>query len=464
MTKKNMPTETLRFIDLFAGLGGFHLALKELGHECVFASEISEELADLYELNHGLRPSGDIRNIAIDAIPEHDILCAGFPCQPFSKAGRQMGFDCPQWGMLFHSIVEILRFHQPEYVVIENVPNILRHRGGETRLNIIGKLQLEGYEVRDSLLSPHQFGIPQIRERAFIVGRRSGMKDFSWPECSNNPDLSIASVLEPNPSDARQLSPTYINYLEVWQEFLDIFPKNEEIPSFPIWTMEFRADYPYVKRSPAGHGFTKLGRFKGIYGYPLKGLTEEDVVDTLPAYARYSEPHFPKWKIKFIRQNREFYRKHKSWLDGWLPKVMDFPASFQKFEWNCKGEERNLWQHVIQFRASGIRVKRSATAPSLVAMTSSQVPVIPWEKRYMTIRECARLQSMDTLILPKTRTAAFRALGNAVNVEVARRVCQQLVNVDAIKASDVIDLSSVNKRYKTDSNSSTETLHLNRVA
>lgn len=86
----------LRFIDLFAGLGGFHLALKELGHQCVFACEIDEDLAALYEENFGLKPHGDIRTLDLRSVPDHDVLCAGFPCQPFSKAGEQRGLECPQ--------------------------------------------------------------------------------------------------------------------------------------------------------------------------------------------------------------------------------------------------------------------------------------------------------------------------------------------------------------------------------
>ena len=91
----------LRFVDLFAGLGGFHLALKSLGCECVFASEIDEALRELYLKNFGMLPESDIRSVSVEKIPEHDILCAGFPCQPFSKAGNQKGFECPQWGNLF---------------------------------------------------------------------------------------------------------------------------------------------------------------------------------------------------------------------------------------------------------------------------------------------------------------------------------------------------------------------------
>src|SRR3990167_1772892 len=101
----------MKFIDLFAGLGGFHMALDRLGHECVFASELDTTLADLYEKNYGIRPHGDIKKIRPSSIPEHDILCAGSPCQPFSKAGQQAGLDHPKWGDLFEYVVSIIKYH-----------------------------------------------------------------------------------------------------------------------------------------------------------------------------------------------------------------------------------------------------------------------------------------------------------------------------------------------------------------
>lgn len=442
-----MTNDSLRFVDLFAGLGGFHLALRQLGMHCVFACEHDDALANLYEQNFGLQPFGDIRSLDMSVVPAHDILCAGFPCQPFSKAGEQQGFECPQQGDLIDYVIRILRTHKPRYFIIENVPNLVRHRNGATWRTIQHRLRLAGYGVRDRLLSPHQFGVPQIRERAFIVGCRHGLRGFTWPTLPKTPALSIHSVLDDNPDDARPLSDRSVAYLDAWQQFLDHFPRHVPLPWFPIWAMEFGATYPYRDASPAGAGLSRLCSYRGAFGLPLRGLAPKDVVSALPSYARDPAPFFPGWKRTFIRLNRSLYRDHKDWIDKWLPSILDFAPSFQKFEWNCKGEERSLWRHVVQFRASGIRVKRPTKAPSLVAMTTSQVPVITWERRYMTIRECSRLQSMGPLRhLPSSDAAAFKALGNAVNVRVAHEVARHLLMATSRNCTPVAGPRSADRR------------------
>lgn len=148
-----------KFIDLFAGLGGFHLALQALGHECVFASELKEDLQTLYKQNFPKTPIfGDITQIDPKTIPPHDIICAGFPCQPFSQAGKREGFnDTKQRGTLFDYICAIVAAHRPKYLILENVQNLKNHDNGNTWKVIQEKLAALNYDVKADILSPHQF-------------------------------------------------------------------------------------------------------------------------------------------------------------------------------------------------------------------------------------------------------------------------------------------------------------------
>ncbi len=424
-----------RFVDLFAGLGGFHLALERLGGVCVFAAEWKDHLRDLYEVNFGFRPEGDITLVSPKSVRDHDVLTAGFPCQPFSKAGEQLGFECTEQGNLFFNVAAILQEKRPTFFILENVPNLLKHDEGRTWEEIqnilgIGRKGL-GYHIRAERFSPHNFGIPQIRERVYIVGSLESLDSFKWPDTSDA-STNIETVLDDNPKEAKQLSVQVKACLDVWNEFLKACPSNVELPSYPLWSMEWGATYPYEDTTPFARkkdmGLDGLKGFKGSHGKKIGYLgTLDERWNALPSHARTPQMQFPKWKQDFIRSNRQFYEDNKLWIDPWLPKILQFPSSLQKFEWNVKGGAREIWDYVIQFRASGVRIKRRSTAPSLIAMTDTQVPLIGWQKRYMTPHECARLQSLDGLCLPERPTQAFQALGNAVNSKVVEMVAQALL-------------------------------------
>lgn len=418
--------ESLRFVDLFAGLGGFHEAMKALGGQCVFASEIDPKLAEIYWKNHGIRPHGDIRD-TYGEIPSHDLLCAGFPCQPFSKAGDQLGFDCPQWGDLFDFVLLVLKRHQPKMILIENVPNIVRHDEGRTWLKIEARLREAGYDVASKKVSPVHFGVPQGRDRVIIVGRLKSLGSFKWPEEERAVQVTdLRSILDVRPENARTLSPRYGEYLAAWQRLLSKLPPTTNLSTFPIWAAEFGATYPFEGKAPLQQRPKDLAGAKGAFGVSFSARRAA-IKHELPPYAR-TAVEFPLWKQEFIRANRKFYADHQVIIDEWLPNILSFPPSFQKLEWNWKGGALDIYKGLVQFRASGIRVRRPDVAPSLVALTASQVPVVPWEGRYLTVRECARLQSMDSLrYFPEAEGAAFKALGNAVNVVVVRRVAERLI-------------------------------------
>lgn len=454
----------IRFIDLFAGLGGFHLALKKIGEQwnvetkCVFASELKADLREQYSQNYGI-PSEQINSdiTLLDSddkirtfVPEHDILCGGFPCQPFSKAGKQQGFnDEAGRGVLFDYIADIIRVRRPKYIFLENVSNLKTHDGGNTwntiyhRLNNTEKDGGLNYDVREAILSPHEFGIPQHRKRIYIVGidRTKGeWHDFHFPEPIKNAVCDINSIVDETDS-GEAIKPIYRRRLNVWQEFLNECNKRHtELPHAPIWAMEFGATYPYDGLAPYLRKPEDLKGKRGTLGELIEGDTIEACLTKLPNYARSKRARvFPDWKQKFIKENRDFYECNKEWIDEWKKQIAGWEDSFIKFEWNCLEDGRmNVEHKIIQFRPSGIRAKEPTYSPALTFM-GTQVPVFPWieskrpdgtpqKGRYMTTKEAAKIQGMQELsfkTLPAGRI--YEALGNAVDVDVIKLIVLKIL-------------------------------------
>lgn len=160
----------LKFIDLFAGIGGFRIALERIGAKCVFSSEWDKYAVQTYLANFGEQPFGDISKISTSQIPNHDILCAGFPCQPFSSIGKREGFKHKTQGTLFYEIIKILQDKKPIAFILENVPGIVNHNGGKTLETILESLNQINYDVSYQLLNAANYGIPQHRNRIYFVG------------------------------------------------------------------------------------------------------------------------------------------------------------------------------------------------------------------------------------------------------------------------------------------------------
>jgi DNA (cytosine-5)-methyltransferase 1 len=381
-----------KFIDLFCGIGGFHQALSDLGGECVYASDIDADCRKTYERNYGIKPDGDITKVEAKDIPEHDVLCGGFPCQAFSKAGNRLGFADPTKGTLFFDIMRIAKYHNPKYMLLENVRNLASHDHGNTWRVIHDIIIDAGYNVIEKpvIFSPHYIGIPQHRERVFIMCVRKDIADL--PPFYFNPErmpkCSIDSILQKDDEikDLKQyqLKPEMIEWIDNWNEFIQGIDC-DKLPGFPIWADSLCA----MEDNPM------IGEWDNL----------------------------PKWQQNFIRKNSELWAQNKKFIEKWLVKAKKNPLFFgskAKLEWQAGDINRpNLWEHIMQIRPSGLRVKPGTYFPALVAIT--QTSIIGIRKRYLTPRECARLQSFpDTFLYDVKNAQAYKQFGNSINVELVK--------------------------------------------
>ncbi len=426
MTSTNKKTYS--FIDLFCGIGGFHQALASSGGRCVFACDIDEQCRKVYSQNfcpNGEFPvEGDI-NISIrnNTIPPFDFLCAGFPCQTFSKAGNRNGFNVirrsdgttDERGQLFFRIIDILEKHpECKFLLLENVRNLADNI--DNWAIICEELKKLDFIISEDPIieSPHHFGIPQIRERVYILGIRRSHFDnrrklplgyltrdvvhlsHYLKPCSDK-DSCLSTLMDSN-VDARYLVPEEINQLlHAWEELRD----HTNGLSRPFW-LQF-----------AGIGIKNRSSF----------LSDPDIAFS----------SMPEWKKHIVLRIRSFYENNMNYINRWVDrhKMLDRILLHQKFEWNA-GDNYSMKECIIQIRQSGVRVKRPNYFPSLVAMNNT--PIV-WDSsvnhfRFFTPHECAKLQSFtESYKFSDLDSVTYRQLGNSVNVRILSILAKELIGL-----------------------------------
>ena len=397
-----MPVSKFTYVDLFAGIGGFHAALEALGGQCVYASEIDEAASSVYELNWGINPRGDITedaNADVMNVPEHDVLVGGFPCQPFSKSGAQRGMDETR-GTLYWNILKIIQARTPTLILLENVRNLVGPRHRHEWDTIIRSLRESGYRVSEHpwILSPHRIprelgGRPHARDRVFIVAVRTSGEDKSvdklctptrvvegWNSTDWNliHDLPLEKHLR---SPSLKLTEQQQHWLSAWDDFvrqMSLRTQGGRLPGFPLWGDEW-------------------------------GEIDETLLDV----------ELPTWKRNFLIKNSIFYVENKDLIDSWADKwgfyTDNFPPSRRKFEWQA-GSLRSLKSTIIHMRPSGIRVKRADYVPALVAIT--QTSFVYDKSRFLSVREAARLQGLPDWFDfgGQPDRLSYKQLGNGVSV------------------------------------------------
>ena len=380
INKIEAPT-TLKYIDLFCGIGGFHQALNKIGAKCVLSCDIDKDCRQVYLDNYGIEPVNDVKKIDENNMPDFDILCGGFPCQAFSNGGKKMCFD-DERGLLFDEIIRIAKVKKPRFMFLENVKHILKVSDGKVIEYIKTKIASIGYKLQLFQISPHNFGIPQQRERVYFVCIREDIHngvDIKLPIF--NGEIEFDKFLDKKTSiDSKYfIKGETLEILNVWDQMIQHFEVGEKI-------------------SP-----TIL------------------INDAYKIYTTEEFDKFPDWKQEYITKNKPLIEKYKSEFSDWYKQFSDILQKkeiFGKLEWQSGPitENDSIFNHFIQIRQSGIRVKKGKYFPTLVAI--SQIPIYGREKRYITPRECARLQSFpESFKLNPDDRKSYKQLGNSVNVD-----------------------------------------------
>lgn len=326
-----MADYKFKFIDLFAGIGGFHQAMTLYGGECVFASEIDLECQKQYKRQFKMDVHGDI-NSYINDIPEFDVLCGGFPCQTFSKAGNQEGFEDELKGQLFYRIIDILKLHpECKFIILENVRNLADQKEFWDVIQQELK-QLNFYITQEPIiLSPDDFGIPQNRERVYILGIKKELRNVDkltngWIHTS---DLKLEkykkkckadsafSILDFENDENKEyiISKNEKMVLRAWEIFKRFVIPNKQIGS-PIWLDYFGFDYD----------INNTEKFYNECGYYTQKVKAKKSELNDPKLAKMIdkngmiEKDTPDWKRRFIVRNRTLYLEKKELIDKWYKK------------------------------------------------------------------------------------------------------------------------------------------------
>ena len=379
--RNNEKKEKMNYIDLFSGIGGFHQALDKLNGNCILACDTDRACRENYELNYGIEPHPDVRKIIPEDIEDKiDIICGGFPCQAFSNAGKKKMFDDDR-GLLFDEIIRIAKVKKPRFMFLENVKHILKVGDGKVIEYIKNKLDVNNYHLQLFEISPHHYGVPQQRDRVYFVCIRKDIyngSDIKLPKKVE--DFAFEKFLDKKEDIDEKyfISGDVLKCLNAWEEMIKIFQVGEKIS-------------------------------------PVIMINEHYNNHTQEEFDNYA-----KWRKEYITANKPLINKYKTIWDNWYKKHKDILQKreiYGKLEWQAGPIKENdsIFNYFIQIRQSGIRVRRAHHFPTLVAI--SQIPIYGKEKRYITPRECARLQSFpDNFTIDELDKNSYKQFGNAVNV------------------------------------------------
>ncbi len=435
---------TMNYIDLFSGIGGFHQAFmrinkknekkkKKLKFECIMACDKDKHCRKTYKDNYNIEPKEDVTKLTLKDYEGCDIICGGFPCQPFSNGGKKKMFDDDR-GLLFDEIMRIAREVKPKFMFLENVKHILKVGNGEVIKYIKEKIKDNGYHLQIEQISPHEYGIPQQRERVYFICIRDDIykknrDKIVLPEKGRREIVFEEFLDKKEDIDEKHfISGDVLECLNAWDEMIKIFDVDEKIS--PTIMINEAIKYKNTKRLTLQNIDEYIKNLK---------IKKDEELNTLKTEFKKKEEKFNEiekdflgyadWRRDYVIKNKVIFSKYKQiWIE-WYEKhktILQRREIYGKLEWQVGKIKENdsIFNYFIQIRQSGIRVKKARYFPTLVAIT--QKPIYGKEKRYITPRESARLQSFpDDFRLHEDDKQAYKQFGNAVNVDNAYTVINE---------------------------------------